>query len=196
MPDPQSLSQRKTKIIATVGPACDDVATLEDMIHAGLNVVRLNLSHGDYESHANRVAQVRQAASNVGAHVAIMVDTKGIEVRTGLLEDGPVFLEADQTFTLFADDRKGNLAGVSVSYRKLSAGVKKGDVILLDDGAIELSVAAVNAAAIECVVVHGGMLGERKGVNLPGAQLAISAISPEFLENLENEIDFAVAQQV
>ena len=196
MPDPQSLSQRKTKIIATVGPACDDVATLEDMIHAGLNVVRLNLSHGDYESHANRVAQVRQAASNVGAHVAIMVDTKGIEVRTGLLEDGPVFLEADQTFTLFADDRKGNLAGVSVSYRKLSAGVKEGDVILLDDGAIELRVAAVNAAAIECVVVHGGMLGERKGVNLPGAQLAISAISPEFLENLENEIDFAVAQQV
>lgn len=196
MPNPRSFSQRKTKIIATVGPACDDIATLEDMIKAGLNVVRLNLSHGDYQSHANRVAGVRQAATNLGAHVAIMVDTKGIEVRTGLLENGPVILEAGQTFALFADERKGNLEGVSVSYRKLSAGVKKADVILLDDGAIELSVTAVNADAIECLVIHGGVLGERKGVNLPGAQLAISAISPEFLENLENEIDFAVAQQV
>lgn len=120
MPDPQSLSQRKTKIIATVGPACDDVATLEGMIHAGLNVVRLNLSHGDYESHAKRVAQVRRAASNVGAHVAIMVDTKGIEVRTGLLEDGPLILEAGETFSLFSDDRTGNLEGVSVSYPPVS----------------------------------------------------------------------------
>ena len=94
----QSTQPRKTKIIATIGPASDSVDTLEKLMQAGLNVVRLNLSHGNYDEHAERVARVRQAASNLGMHIAIMVDTKGIEVRTGLLSDGPVTLEAGAPF--------------------------------------------------------------------------------------------------
>lgn len=196
MSQSRPVSKRKTKIIATLGPACDDVAVLERMITAGLNVARLNLSHGDYEQHGARVQRVRQAAKNLGAHVAIMVDTKGIEVRTGLLEAGPVVLEAGSPFKLFTEQRKGNAQGVSVSYSKLADSVSAGDLILLDDGAMELSVQKTGSGIIHCLVVHGGTLGERKGVNLPGAKLAISAISPEFSDNLNRELDFAVTQQV
>lgn len=187
---------RKTKIIATMGPACDTPEILKAMIVHGLNVVRLNLSHGNYDEHSLRVKRVREVASSVGAHIAIMADTKGIEVRTGMLEAGPITLEPGQLFSLFTDSRPGNSSGVSVSYKNLPAEVKPGITILLDDAAIEMTVVAAKAAEIVCEVIHGGMLGARKGVNLPEVQLSISAVSPEFLENLEAEIEFAVANEV
>ena len=129
MSDAQPVGQRKTKIIATLGPASNAVEVLERMMHAGMNVVRLNLSHGDFDEHGARVERVRQAAKNLGVHVAIMVDTRGIEVRTGLLEAGPVHLEAGSRFCLYMEPQKGNAEGVSVSYSKLASGVKNGDVI-------------------------------------------------------------------
>ncbi len=187
---------RKTKIVATAGPACDDVATLEAMIQAGMSVVRLNLSHGDYADHGERVARIRAAAANCDAHVAIMVDTRGIEVRTGLLAEGHVELEAGQAFSLFTEARLGDTRGVSISYLSLPQEVEPGDAILLDDAAIELAVTEITDGAIQCRVEHGGKLGERKGVNLPDKQLAISAVSPAFLDRLQSEISFAVDNDV
>ncbi len=194
MPQPGSL--RKTKIIATAGPACADVNTLLSMIHAGMNVVRLNLSHGDFSGHGKLVRAVREAALLAQRHVAILADTRGIEVRTGMLENGPVALVAGETFSLFTGQRPGNRDGVSISYRKLPAEVTVGDAILLDDAAIELKVLSSTPSVIHCQVVYGGTLGDRKGVNLPGISLSISAISPEFRARLEREVRFAVDHQV
>ena len=159
---------RKTKIIATVGPACDDVAILKQMIQSGMNVARLNLSHGNFEEHAERVQRIRKAASAAGSRVAIMIDTRGIEIRTGTLKNNYVDLNRGMDFTLWTEQRPGDHSGVSVSYTKLPAEVSAGDVILLDDGAIELETVATSDTAISCRVVHGGILGQSKGVNLPG----------------------------
>ena len=131
---------RKTKIIATVGPACDEVETLTRMIRSGMNVARLNLSHGTFDEHGARVQRIRAAASAAGSRVAIMIDTRGIEIRTGLLRDSYVDLCRGDEFTLRTDGKPGDKSGVSVSYAKLPREVTAGDVILLDDGAIELEV--------------------------------------------------------
>ncbi len=191
-----STPLRKTKIVATLGPACDSVETLQKMIRAGLSVVRLNLSHGNYAEHGERVQRIREAASLSDSHVAIMVDTKGIEIRTGTLADGPVQLSPGQKFSLFCTEHPGDSEGVSISYHKLSAEVDVGTTILLDDAAIELQVTGVSGDVIDCEVIHGGVLGERKSVNLPDVQLSISALSPEYLHNLQAEVEFAISHQV
>ena len=196
MTDSRPPSKRKTKIIATIGPASDDLSTLERMIKAGLNVARLNLSHGNYTEHARRAKLVRRAAANLGVHVAIMADTRGIEVRTGRLESEMVFLEKGQDFSLRAESMKGNKHGVSVSYDKLSNILRPGNIVFLDDGGIELIVKHVSGLNIQCKVVHGGMLREKRGVNFPGIHLPMSALSPEFLGRLEDELDFAVTERV
>jgi pyruvate kinase len=187
---------RKTKIIATVGPACDDVAMLEQMILGGMNVARLNLSHGTFEEHADRVKRIRQAAGIAGRRIAIMIDTRGIEIRTGLLKDSYVDLNRDMAFSLWTDGRPGDLTGVSVSYPKLPAEVAVGDVILLDDGAIELEVLASTDSEISCRVAHGGILGKTKGVNLPGTQLSMTAVGPENRSDFIREVEFAAKNDV
>lgn len=187
---------RKTKIIATLGPACDQPEILRAMIRSGMSVARLNLSHGNYEEHQARVRRLREIAAEERAHVAIMADTRGIEVRTGTLQNGPVELIAEQEFRLYNDGRAGDETGVSVSYPRLPAEVKKGDAILLDDAAIEMTVSSIVDDTIVCKVVHGGRLGERKGVNLPGTRLQITATSPEFIDKLNEEIDFSVSNEV
>jgi pyruvate kinase len=191
-----STPLRKTKIIATMGPACDSPEILAAMIASGLNVVRLNLSHGSFDEHSLRVQRIREVADSVNAHIGVMADTKGIEVRTGRLRAGPVQLQPGQHFSLYTDSRLGDEHGVAVSYQYLAAEVQPNTTILLDDAAIEMTVTEVKATEIICKVVHGGLLGERKGVNLPEVQLAISAVSPDFLKNLEAEIDFAVSNEV
>ena len=194
MSSPQSL--RKTKIVATVGPASSRLETLKAMIRAGMNVVRLNLSHSDYQQHQNTVQRIRQATRELETHVAIMVDTQGIEIRTGRLENGPVLLESGATFILHTDSSKGNQEGVSVSFARLSDEVQSGDTVFLDDAALELEVTGTSSTQITCKVIHGGTLGERKSVNLPGKQLSINAISAEFREQLENEVEFSVINEV
>jgi len=187
---------RKTKIIATVGPACDDMETLTRMIQSGMNVARLNLSHGNFEEHGARVQRIREAARAAGSRVAIMIDTRGIEVRTGLLVSNYVELTRGAEFTLRTDGQPGDQTGVSVSYKNLPREVKTGDVILLDDGAIELEVLSASESDIYCRVVHGGILGKTKGVNLPGTQLSITAIGPENRPDFVREIEFAAANDV
>ena len=187
---------RKTKIIATVGPACDDVATLTRMIQSGMNVARLNLSHGNFEEHGTRVHRIREAASAAGSRVAIMIDTRGIEIRTGALKGTYADLTRGSDFTLRTDGQAGDESGVSVSYTKLPAEVAAGDVILLDDGAIELEVMSTTADEISCRVVHGGILGKTKGVNLPGTTLSMTAVGPENRADFVREIEFAAANDV
>jgi pyruvate kinase len=185
-------TNRKTKLIATIGPACDTPQVLEAMIRAGMNVARLNFSHGSHDEHGKRLEMIREVSSALGANVAIMIDTKGVEIRTGALASGPVELLQGEAFELRTDDRAGDGAGVAVTYDALPECVEPGAPILLDDGAIELRVARVTGNKVACRVVRGGTLRERRGVNLPGTRLPIPVLSPENRADL----DFAIEHDV
>ncbi len=149
--------QRKTKIVATLGPACDTQEKLVAMIKAGMDVARLNLSHGTHDEHRQRIQQLREAAEQAGTQIAIMIDTRGIEIRTGTLKDGPVELEPGNIFTLYTNEHSGDGDGVSVTYRNLAREVTPGTPILLDDGAIEFEVREVEGSEIRCVVISSSM---------------------------------------
>ena len=129
---------RKTKIVATIGPACDSPELLREMIAAGMNVTRLNLSHGTLEEQQVRITRIREAAAALETNVAIMIDTRGIEIRTGVLAPGSIDLSPGDSFTLTTTQRIGHTDGVSVSFKGLAKEVMPGTAILLDDGAIEL----------------------------------------------------------
>ena len=187
---------RKTKIVATIGPACDSVDMLQDMMRAGMNVARLNLSHGTLDSQYESLARIREAAVLVDTNVAIMIDTRGIEIRTGTLGPESVELKTGDSFTLCTSERLGDRDAVSVSFKGLAEEVTAGTVILLDDGAIELNVDSISGDAIECKVVHGGMLRNSKSVNLPNTQLSISAVGPENREDVIRELTFATDNTV
>lgn len=189
-------SIRKTKIVATIGPACDDVATLTRMIAAGMSVARLNLSHGEVEEHSARVQRVREAAQRLDANVAVMVDTRGIEIRTGRLAEESVPLRSGDKFMLYTQSRVGDASGVSVSYQRLAEEVRRGAPVLIDDGAIELEVESSDGESLSCRVIHGGVLRARKSVNVPDSRLSISSVSPERRDEVVRELRFAVANEV
>jgi pyruvate kinase len=191
-----SNSLRKTKIVATIGPASDSPATLKEMIAAGMNVARLNLSHGSYEEHQVLLDRIRATAYEMGVQLAIMVDTRGIEIRTGKLGGSSVELVRDAKFCLYTDGRIGDKDGASVTYKNLPREVGPGTPILLDDGAIELEVTSVSDNDIFCQVIHGGVLMENKSVNLPDTELAVNAVSPEFRDDIVREINFAADNDV
>lgn len=187
---------RQTKIIATIGPACDSAEMLTEMIRAGMNVARLNLSFGTLVEQKQRLERVRSAADELDANVAIMVDTRGIEIRSGKLKGGTVNILAGTQFSLYTDGRAGDAAGVSVSYKGLPMEVKQGVAILLDDGAIELESIAVEKDAIKCRVIHGGILRENKSVNLPDVELSIYGSSAESRAEITRESSFAADNNV
>jgi len=161
-----------------------------------MNVARLNLSHGTLAEHKEQIGRLRQASELTGKNIAVMIDTRGIEIRTGLLTEGTVELSPDATFTLFTTEHEGDANGVSITYRKLKEEVSAGTPILLDDGAIELEVTAVTGDSISCRVVHGGWLGNSKSVNLPKTRLALSAVSPENREDVVRELGFAAENDI
>jgi len=191
---------RKTKLVATIGPACDDPETLKAMIRAGMNVARLNFSHDTHVEHRKRLQAVRETARELDANVAVMLDTKGVKIRTGRLEGGVAHLTTGHPFTLYADQRVGDARGAAVSYAQLSEEVVPGSRILLDDGVIELTVEDVHAERIECRITRGGRLEDRKGVNLPGTSLGMPAMNPEnradIVFAIENEVDYVAASFV
>lgn len=165
-----------TKVVATVGPACDDAATLEAMLRAGMSVARLNLSHGSHAEHAARIARVREAARRCGVPVAVMLDTRGPELRTAPLGGEPVELAAGDGFAVHVDGRPTSAAGTSVSHLRLPAEVEPGARILVDDGRIELVVRAVCGEVLRCEIVRGGDLGGRKSVHVRGARLSLEPL--------------------
>jgi pyruvate kinase len=191
---------RKTKLVATLGPACDSPEQLTDLIRAGMNVARLNFSHGSHEEHRKRLEALRQVAAVIDANVAVMLDTKGVKIRTGLIEGGVAQLADGQAFTLYTDGRAGNAAGVSVSYPGIEDELQTGSTILLHDGAIELRVASIRRGAIGCEIVRGGRLENRKGVNLPGVSLGGRALLREsradLLFAIEHDVDYIAASFV
>jgi pyruvate kinase len=187
---------RKTKIIATIGPACDDDATLRAMISAGMNVARLNLSHGSLDQHARRVERVRRAAADAGVFVAVMIDTRGIEIRTGPLAEEKIELAAESEFRLHAAPRAGDASGVSVSYPGLVSALQPGASVLIDDGSIELRVMRRENGTVVCQVVVGGFLRASKSINLPDSQLLLRLGDAELQENLRQEVAFAAEHDV
>ena len=193
-------SLRNTKLVATIGPACDGLDTIQAMIRAGMNVARLNFSHDTHAEHRKRLELVRQAARELGANVAIMLDTKGVKIRTGRLEGGVARLTTGDPFTLHTDGRTGDARGAAVSYTALSEEVVPGSKILIDDGVIELEVERVSETQIECRITRGGNLADRKGVNLPGTSLGIPAMTPENRADVvfavENGVDYIAASFV
>ena len=196
----RSHSIRKTKLVATIGPACDGLETIKAMMRAGMNVARLNFSHDTHSEHRKRLEVVRQAAAELGANVAVMLDTKGVKIRTGRLEGGLAQLTTGESFNLFTDDRLGDASGVAVSYPQLPEEVVPGSKILIDDGVIELEVQEVSGDRIQCRINRGGNLSDRKGVNLPGTALGMPAMTPENRADLafavENQVDYIAASFV
>lgn len=185
-PDRRTL--RKTKIVATVGPACDDLDTLIRMVEAGMNVARLNFSHEDHERHRARLDRVRTAADKVGSFVATMLDTKGAEVRTGTILGG-VVLEKDARFRLFADDALGDASGVSISYPDLVSELAPDNAVLIDDGRIELVVEARGEGFLDCRVIRGGPLSNHKGINVPDTNLLLDGLNEANQADLQFAID-------
>jgi pyruvate kinase len=183
---------RSTKLVATIGPACSEPEVIRSMIRAGMNVARLNLSHATHADHATLATRVREASDALGVPVAIMADTKGAEVRTGDVAGGRVTLAEGAAFTLFTEPRVGDAEGVWVSHAGLAAELPPGSSVFLDDGRIELRVEKVARRAIECRVVQGGTLGNRKGLNAPGARLNPAAMGPDDLDDLLFSVELGV----
>ena len=176
----------KTKIVATIGPASDSPEVLRRLMAAGMNIVRLNFSHGDFSGHADTIARVREAAAATGRRVAIMADLPGPKMRIGRFEAEPVRLTPGALFTLTTDGTAvGNAERVSVSFPELPASVHPGDRLFLNDGYIEVDVVRVEGVEVVCRVLVGGELRSRKGLNLPGIDLGISAFTPHDRDCLE-----------
>jgi pyruvate kinase len=167
----------KTKIVATIGPASREPELLEKMIRAGMSVARLNFSHGDFASHDEVISNVRAAAGKAGRRVAIMADLPGPKIRIGKLAEDPVWLRARRRLTLTTDDIVGDRERISVTFPGLPRVVRAGNTLFLNDGLIELKVLSVEGNDVHCRVQVGGELLSRKGLNLPGIDLGISAFT-------------------
>lgn len=172
-----ALPDHKTKIVATIGPASESPEMLERLLRAGLNIARLNFSHGDFTGHAERIARIRAAEKNTGRRVAIMADLPGPKMRVGKIEPEPIQLLPGESFTLTSEDVVGNPHRVSMSFARLPLVVKPGDRLFLNDGLVQLVVERVAGNDVQCKVAVGGELRSRKGLNLPGIDLGISAFT-------------------
>jgi len=175
----------KTKLVCTIGPASDSPEMLEKIILAGMNVARLNFSHGDFASHKKSIAKIRAASQATGRRVAIMADLPGPKMRIGEIADEPIELTPDDSFTLTTEKIIGDARRVSVSFAPLPRAVKPGDRLFLNDGYVELEVEQVDGSEVLCKVIVGGRLRSRKGLNLPGIDLGISAFTDHDQECLK-----------
>ncbi|UGA54462.1 pyruvate kinase PykF [Vibrio sp. VB16] len=190
---------KKTKIVCTIGPKTESVEKLTQLVDAGMNVMRLNFSHGDFEEHGTRIKNFRSVMETKGKQLAILLDTKGPEIRTIKLENGnDVDLVAGQEFTFTTDITVvGNKDVVAVTYAGFSKDLTVGDTILIDDGLIEMEVIATTDADVKCKVLNNGALGENKGVNLPGVSVKLPALSEKDKADLkfgcEQGVDFVAA---
>ena len=188
------INTKRTKIVCTIGPATNDVEILKKMILAGMNVARLNFSHGSFADQEGFYNKIKQASAEVGLPVAILLDTQGPEIRTGKLVENPVTLKAEETFTLVNDDIIGDNTKTSITYKDLYKDVEPGTTILIDDGKIELEVEKIEGKDIVCKVMNGGDLGNRKSINVPGRHINLPALKEKDINDLktacEHDYDF------
>ena len=177
---------RRAKILATLGPASNTPETIEAMINVGLNAVRINMSHGTQDEQAETIKKAKAAAKKLNKPLAVLVDLSGPKIRTGLLQNAtPVILETDAEFIITSRDIQGSVKEVSTNFKEIPKLVRKGDKILLDDGAIELKVKKVTKTDVTTTVVNGGILSERKGINLPNTKLPIPSLTAKDRKDLE-----------
>ncbi|KKB74908.1 MULTISPECIES: pyruvate kinase [Bacillus] len=193
---------RKTKIVCTIGPASESVEKLTQLMEAGMNVARLNFSHGDFEEHGARIKNIREAASKLGKDIGILLDTKGPEIRTHTMENGAIELVTGSELIVSMDEVIGTAEKISVTYEGLVHDVSKGSTILLDDGLIGLEVLEVNADKREILtkVLNSGTLKNKKGVNVPGVSVNLPGITEkdakDIVFGIEQGVDFIAASFV
>ncbi|OKP98352.1 pyruvate kinase [Paenibacillus sp. P46E] len=191
---------RKSKIVCTIGPASESLENIKKLILAGMNVARLNFSHGDFEEHGNRIKTIRQASQELGKTVAILLDTKGPEIRTGKLEVEPIELVQDEYLTLTTEEILGDQNRISITYSDLPNDVQVGSTILIDDGLIGLTVVDVQGTEIKTRIVNGGTIKSKKGVNVPGVAISLPGITEkdtnDIIFGIEQDIDFIAASFV
>ncbi len=191
--------KRKTKIICTIGPASANERTVREMIKAGMDVARLNFSHGDHESHKKIVDMIKAARDEFGSYTALLLDTKGPEIRIGTFKE-PVLLENGARFRLVFDDIVGDETCVSVTYKELWRDIVSGTRILIDDGLVELRAEEVTKEYVDCTVVNGGRVSNRKGINIPNVRISMPFLSErdkaDIRFGVEQDFDFIAASFV
>lgn len=188
---------RKTKIVCTIGPACDEFEILKQLIESGMNVARLNFSHGEHQEHFDRIKTIKKAINTTGKTIAIILDTQGPEIRTGILENDQIILKNENKIILTSEEMMGNEKKISVSYKNLFNDVTIGSTILLDDGLIELEVLKISDCELTCRVINGGVLKNKKGVNVPGVRIDLPGVTEKDIKDIifgiENGVDFIAA---
>ena len=191
------MSIRKTKIVCTLGPATDTEEMIRELMLAGMDVARMNFSHGTHESHKKTLDIVKKVREELGLPVAALLDTKGPEIRVGDFAGGKVTLEKGQVFTLTPREIEGSNEIASITYKKLASDVSIGSTILIDDGLIEMQVTAISGSNIQCRVLNGGEVSNHKGINVPGCALSMPFISEKDESDLifaaQNGYDFVAA---
>ncbi|AMB99699.1 pyruvate kinase [Aerococcus urinaehominis] len=195
--------QKKTKIVCTIGPASESLETLVALIEAGMNVARLNFSHGDHDEHLARIENIRKASEQTGKRVAILLDTKGPEIRThNMVDHAPVFLEKGSEVRIAMNEVEGDASKFSVTYPELINDVAEGSHILIDDGLVDLRVTAIDQANQEIVTIveNSGIIKDKKGVNVPGVSIQLPGITEkdeaDIRFGLDNDIDYIAASFV
>jgi pyruvate kinase len=194
------IDLRKTKIVCTLGPAVDDYQTLVNLCKAGMNVARINFSHGDYEEQKKRIDLLKKVRSDLDLPIPLMLDTKGPEIRIGKFENKQIALKKDDIFTLMHDECMGNESMVYVNYPELYKDVSVGSKILVNDGLIELEVLEIQGQNIKCLVKNGGKLSDRKSINVPGLSLNLPLLSDkdkkDIIFGIQNGFDIIAASFV
>ena len=191
---------RKTKIVCTLGPATKDENVLRRLMEEGMDVARLNFSHGTHEDHKERIEIIKKLRRELDKPVAILLDTKGPEIRTRDFQGGKVTVEDGQIFTLTPRELLGDNTVASITYKNLAKDIQVGTTILIDDGLIKMEVEAINDEDIRCRVINGGVISNHKGVNVPGVHLNMPYVSEQDIEDIkfgiENDVDFVAASFV
>lgn len=191
---------RKTKIICTLGPASTNEEMLEKMLKAGMDVARVNFSHGTHEGHGKTIDLFRKVRDNLGLSAAVMLDTKGPEIRTRDFEGGKAMLKNGEFFTLTTENVLGNAQRASITYANLPGELKEGDEVLIDDGKLRLKVTETTQTDIICRVITGGQISNHKGINVPNVALSMEYLSPadkdDLLFGIEKDVDYVAASFV
>ncbi len=191
---------RKTKIICTLGPASCNEEMIEKMLKAGMDVARVNFSHGDRQGHGKTIDLFRRVRDGLGIPAAVMLDTKGPEIRTKDFEGGKVVLKAGDKFTLTTEDVLGDQRRASITYKDLPKELRSGDEVLIDDGKLRLKVLESNEADVVCEVIIGGEVSNHKGINVPNVALSMEYLSPvdkeDLLFGIEKDVDYVAASFV
>ncbi|MEU3463173.1 pyruvate kinase [Streptomyces sp. NPDC006733] len=175
---------RRAKIVCTLGPATDTYEQIKALVEAGMDVARLNLSHGSYAEHESRYHHVRKASEETGRSIGILADLQGPKIRLGRFTEGPVLLERGDEFTITVEDVEGDRQTCGTTYKGLAADVSKGERILVDDGRVTLEVTEVQGSRVHTIVIEGGMVSDNKGLNLPGVAVSVPALSEKDIQDL------------